>query len=198
LISEAEYTIDEAVLPEGIAHSLQTLVSVRTRPILRHKLALLDTFNGRIAAAGGRLTVRDGNGDSRLEWQPRDRQVRLEISVKTPVDFAWNLPCGPLRDSLQPIIDVRRLLPQVEVEIQGRMLDVLESNRYGALMAGWRDFLRDAPPELPEPVDAARPYHVKSYGNASRKGTRIRLLFRLMRPVLPAGGTCLNRRRPTN
>jgi CHAD domain-containing protein len=129
LTSEAQYTIDEAALPEGIAHSLQALVPVRTRPIVSHKLVLLDTFNGRIAAAGGRLTARAGNGGARLEWQPQDRQVRLEVSVETPVDFAWDLPCGPLRDSLEPIIDVRRLLPQVEVEIHGLMLDVLDDDR---------------------------------------------------------------------
>ena len=129
MISEAQYTIDEAVLPEGIAHSLQAIVPVRTRPIVRHRLVLLDTFDGRIAAAGGRLTARAGNGGTRLEWQPHDRQVRLEVSMKTPVDFAWDLPCGPLRDSLEPTIDVRRLLPQVEVEIHGRMLDVLDDDR---------------------------------------------------------------------
>ena len=129
MISEAQYTIDEAVLPEGIVDSLQAFVPVRARPIARHRLVLLDTFNGRIASAGGRLTARAGNGDARLEWQPQDRQVRLEVPVKTPVDFAWDLPCGPLRDSLEPIIDVRRLLPQVEVEIHGRMLDVLDDDR---------------------------------------------------------------------
>jgi CHAD domain-containing protein len=129
LISEAQYTIDEATLPEGIAQSLQALVPVRTRPIVRHRLVLLDTVDGRIAAAGGWFTARTGNGGARFEWQPRDRQVRLEVSVKTPVDFAWDLPCGPLRDSVEPTIDVRRLLPQVEVEIHGFMLDVLDDDR---------------------------------------------------------------------
>src|SRR5262249_51508972 len=85
--------------------------------------------NGRIAAAGGRLTAHSGNGGARLEWQPRDRQVHLEVSVKAPVDFVWDLPCGPLRDSLLTVIDVRRLLPQVEVEIDGRVLDVLDDER---------------------------------------------------------------------
>src|SRR5262249_4358340 len=79
--------------------------------------------------AGGRLTARAGNGGARLEWQPRDPRIRLEVFMKTPVDFAWDLPYGPLRDSLQPIIDVRRLLPQVEVEIHGRLLDVLDDDR---------------------------------------------------------------------
>jgi len=129
LTSETQYTVDEVSLPGGIAQSLQALVPVRTRPIVRHRLVLLDTFNGRIAAAGGRLTTRAGNGGARLEWQPQDRHVRLEVTVETPVDFVWNLPGGPLRDSLEPIIDVRRLLPQVEVEIQGRMLDVLDDDR---------------------------------------------------------------------
>src|SRR5262245_62963839 len=94
VISEAQYTVDEAALPEGIAQSLQALVPVRTRPIVRQRLVLLDTFNGRIAAAGGRLATRAGNGGARLEWQPQDRQSRLELSVKTPVDFAWDLPRG--------------------------------------------------------------------------------------------------------
>ena len=130
MISEAQYTIDEEAPPEAIAHSLQALVPARARPIVRHRMVLLDTFNGRIAAAGGRLTAHDdGDGGARLEWQPRDRHVRLEVCVQTPVDFAWDLPCGPLRESLQPVIDVRRLLPQVEVEIQGRMLDVLDDDR---------------------------------------------------------------------
>jgi CHAD domain-containing protein len=129
LNSEAQYTIDEAAHPEVIAQSLQALVCARERPIARHRLVLLDTFNGRITAAGGRLTTRDGDGGARLEWQPRDRQVRLEVPVKKPIDFAWDLPLGPLRDSLQPIINVRRLLPQVEVEVHGRMLDILDDDR---------------------------------------------------------------------
>jgi CHAD domain-containing protein len=129
LISEAQYTIEEEAPPEAIADSLQALVPARALPIVRHRLVLLDTFNGRIAAAGGRLTARDTDGGARLEWHPRDRQVRLEVCVQTPVDFAWDLPCGPLRESLQPVIDVRRLLPQVEVEIHGRMLDVLDDDR---------------------------------------------------------------------
>jgi CHAD domain-containing protein len=133
LTSEAQYTTpdaaDDAALPDVIADSLQALVSVRPRLIAHHKLVLLDTFNGRIDAAGGRLMAHAGNGGARLAWEPRDREVRLEVSVKKPVDFAWDLPCGPLRDSLEPIIGVRRLLPQVEVEIHGRMLDVLDDER---------------------------------------------------------------------
>jgi CHAD domain-containing protein len=129
LISEAQYTIDDEALPEGIAYSLNALVPARTRPIVRHRLVLLDTFNGRIAAAGGRFTACRANGSARLEWLSPDHEVRLELPLKKPVDFAWDLPCGPLRDSLEPIIAVRRLLPQVEVEIQGSMLDVLNDDR---------------------------------------------------------------------
>lgn len=129
MISEAQYTIGEAALLEGVAQSLQALLPVRVRPIVRHRLVLLDTFNGRIAAAGGRLTARSGNGGAELEWQTPEHQVRLEVPIQTPVAFAWDLPCGPLRTSLQPIVDVRRLLPQVEVEIQGRTLDVLDNDR---------------------------------------------------------------------
>jgi CHAD domain-containing protein len=129
LISEAQYTIGEAALPDGIAHSLQALLPVRVRPIVRHRMVLLDTFNGRIAAAGARLSARSENGGALLQWHAREGQIRLEVPVKAPVAFAWDLPCGPLRSSLQSVIDVRRLLPQVEVEIHGRTLDVLDNDR---------------------------------------------------------------------
>ena len=129
MISEAQYTVDEAALPEGLAQSLQVLLPVRTRPIVRRRLVLLDTFNGRIAAIGGRLTKYVEKGGARLEWEPQDRQTRLEVSVQAPVHFACNLPRGPLRDNLEPIIAGHRLLPRVEVEIQSRMLDVLDDDR---------------------------------------------------------------------
>ena len=128
MISEAQYTIDEAAPPEAIAHSLQALVPVRTRPIVRQRLMLLDTFNGRIAAAGGRLTARDGDGGARLEWQPQDRQDPGSLCEDT-CRLRVGPAIGPLRESLQPVIDVRRLVPQVEVEIHGRMLDVLDDDR---------------------------------------------------------------------
>jgi CHAD domain-containing protein len=129
LIAETHYSLAEAALSDDVAHSLQALLPVRIRPIVRHRLVLLDTFNGLIAAAGGRLTARSGNKVEWLEWQPRDGQVRLETPVTAPVAFAWDLPSGPLRASLQPIIDVRRLMPQVEVELQGQSLDVLDNDR---------------------------------------------------------------------
>ncbi len=129
MISEAQYIVDDEALPEGLAQSLQVLLPVRARPIPRRRLVLLDTFNGRIAAIGGRLTKYVEKGGARLEWEPQDRQARLEVRVQAPVDFACNLPRGPLRDNLEPVIAGRRLLPQVEVEIQGRMLDVLDDDR---------------------------------------------------------------------
>jgi CHAD domain-containing protein len=128
LISEALYTINEAIQAEAIADSLQALVSAKTRSIVRRRFTLLDTFNGRIAASGGRLTACAGDAGERLEWRSEDWR-RLDVSVKRHVYFAWDLPSGPLRESLQPVIEARRLLPQVEVEIQGRMLHVLDGDR---------------------------------------------------------------------
>ncbi len=92
-------------------------------------MLFLDTFDGRVTAAGGRQLLRAHDTQTRVEWQPRDRQVRLESHVTGPVAFAWDLPPGPLRNGLEPLIEVRRLLPQVEVEIGGRLLGILDGDR---------------------------------------------------------------------
>jgi hypothetical protein len=42
------------------------------------------------------------------------------------VAFAWDIPEGPLRDVVAPVIGVRRLLPQVEAEQHGSLLEVLD------------------------------------------------------------------------
>ena len=77
--------------------SLQALLPTRHRPIVRQRLTLLDTFDGRVRRAGARVTQRGVNGTSTLGWQTRRGGSLVTARLKHTVSFAWDLPEGPLQ-----------------------------------------------------------------------------------------------------
>jgi CHAD domain-containing protein len=122
------YLVSSDVSRAAITDSLRALLHTRHRPIGRHRFTVLDTFDGRVRRAGARLT-RTGDGAETVAWQPRGGRPSLAVRLKQPVNFAWDLPAGPLHDELAHVIGVRRLLPQADAEEQGLLLDILDERR---------------------------------------------------------------------
>jgi CHAD domain-containing protein len=125
-LAESVYIVRGGVPPAAITSSLQALLPVRRHPIARRRFTLLDTFDGRVARAGGRLTRAGVNGATTMAWQPRGGRNRMEVRLDHPVTFAWDLPDGPLQHVLAPVLGVRGLLAQAEAEEHGSLLDVLD------------------------------------------------------------------------
>lgn len=128
MTSEALFFTRDDTSADAIASSLQPLLHTRSSPIARHRVVFLDTFDGRVTASGGGLAWVGHERQPRLEWRQHNRHVRLEGHLKTSPAFAWELPPGPFRERLERIIDVRRLLPQFEVDTRGRQLHVLDDH----------------------------------------------------------------------
>ena len=124
--SESSYIVSAEVSPDAITNSLRALLPTRHQPIARRRFALLDTFDGRVRRTGARLTRTGDSPTSVLAWQPRGGRGQLVVHLKQPVGFAWDLPDGPLRHALAPVIGVRRLLTQADAEEHGSQLDVLD------------------------------------------------------------------------
>ena len=122
---EALYTAS-GLEPAAFVHQLERLLRIRSRFIPTHRVVCLDTFDGRIAAGGGQLWQVAEGATSRLEWRLRDRPIRVQPSLRTTVAFVWDLPRGTVATQLRPIVGVRRLLPTVELELNGHALDVLD------------------------------------------------------------------------
>lgn len=74
---------------------------------------LLDTFDGRLHAAGLRLEVRECGGLELVVSGPD--AVPAHLGVESAPRFAADLPPGPLRARLAAIIEVRALLPIIRV-----------------------------------------------------------------------------------
>jgi CHAD domain-containing protein len=83
-----------------------------------------DTFDGRIARRGGVLTAEVAGSGWTLSWRGENGEIRQRVEAADPPGFAWDLPAGPLRDALEPVVRVRRLLPLASVEREERGLAV--------------------------------------------------------------------------
>jgi CHAD domain-containing protein len=114
------------VLPEGF--DPKTLpATVRAGTWTAADRRYYDTFDGRLHAAGvalarerSRLVLLDGTGAERAA-APATR-VPAEI-------LAGDLPAGPLRDELAPLIEMRALLEVARVKTRRRPLAVLDDER---------------------------------------------------------------------
>jgi len=122
---ECTYIVGGQVPPDAIACSLQALLSTRHHPIPRRQFTVVDTFDGRLRRAGARLTRSGVTGHSTMVWQARG-YGEMKIPVKGSVSFAWDVPPGPLEQAIAPVIGVRRLLAQADVETSGSLLEMLD------------------------------------------------------------------------
>jgi CHAD domain-containing protein len=80
------------------------------RPVRR---TVLDTFDGRLAAAGLRLELREQPGSELVltALGSTPASVPVTAAPRTTAD----LPAGPLRARLQPVLEVRALLPLLSI-----------------------------------------------------------------------------------
>ncbi len=95
------------------------LVKGRVR---RGAVTFYDTFDARIRKDGGSLSF-DG---AEWTWRGKDGSIRHRLRCGTPPDLAANVPPGSFRDALEKVVEMRRLLPLVEVREEHREIRVLD------------------------------------------------------------------------
>ena len=89
----------------------------------RFALTGYDTFDWRLLASDGELWA----SDDELLWRVGGED-RATAVIPTGVDFAWNLPEGRLRDAVEPLIEMRRLLPVVAVDLTVRSVPFVDDD----------------------------------------------------------------------
>jgi CHAD domain-containing protein len=126
-LPESTYVVSGGVSAQSITRSLQALLPTRHHPISRQRFTLLDTSDGRVHRAGARLTQADVDGRSIFSWKSGGIGGELAVQLPQPASFAWDFPECALYRAVAAIIGPRRLLPQVEAEESGSLLDVLDN-----------------------------------------------------------------------
>ncbi len=95
----------------------------------------LDTLDWRLYRAGRALSSERGPRGARLVWRSLDGDAEREsLDLEVAPRFAWQLPAGPLRESLRRVARERALLPQLVLSFDLVRTPVLDAE---GVVAAW-------------------------------------------------------------
>ena len=124
---------EDFLLPTGMtvaaaARELAAGLHVRAGKARCSHRAYYDTFDGLLHSAGLLAVWEDGQL-ALIERDSDQTRARLEMEKPNGRLFASDVEPGRLSEALHELIDVRALLPLVEIDLVERPLDVLDSER---------------------------------------------------------------------
>jgi len=110
--------------------SLQNHFAVKENPVRLEKRTYLDTFDWRLFSAGLQLERQTGDHEQLINLQQSDTHHNVAtLRIQQPVKFAWDLPDCTLKKQLAPIIEMRALLPVVELRSTLHEFDILNKDQ---------------------------------------------------------------------
>ena len=122
-----------------IKSGLEAHARVREAPPKSVDRTFYDTFDWRIYGGGGALEERVTNGARTLTWRGASGEAADSLKVTETPRFAWDLPPGRLRQRLEPVLEMRALMPQVTVRSATRTLNLLNGDGKSVVRAELED-----------------------------------------------------------
>ncbi len=121
------YLLPDGLDLETLKHRLSELNILREEAPAECGQTFYDSFDWRVWQAGGELVQEREAEYTRLCWSERrsDEEPLCELSETAP-GYVWDLPEGALRERLTPVLEMRRLMPQVSLRQKLRTLRVLD------------------------------------------------------------------------
>jgi len=124
-----ELIIPESLCFEDLQSALQKNTRVLTEPPRTVYRTYYDSFDWRLYRNGARLEDTCDGNEHMLVWRTlkgNQRDIRLK-QQKAP-RFARGLPAGQFRDLLEPLLDMRELVPGIRVRTRVHPLRILNKN----------------------------------------------------------------------
>ena len=110
------FAVPEGFDADGLASALERLVTLVKEPPRKRTVAYLDSFDWRLFEQGTVLEAESGQGPPLLRWRRLSGGQELaRLSGVAPPRFVADLPRGPLRERLAPIVEMRAVLPVARV-----------------------------------------------------------------------------------
>lgn len=128
-IADIQFALPDQLTLQTLSEHLGQTQRVLDEPDRRLSRVFYDSFDWRLFQAGGTLEVVKSDNDKRLVWRGLAGEERRAIPlVEGPPEFARDLPDDLLRESLARLLDVRVLLPKVQVDSRVQTLRVLNDD----------------------------------------------------------------------
>ena len=125
--SPISFAIESEAAGEEVFVSLQARFPARLEAAPPFRSTYFDTFDWRLYRRGDTLAASSVEGGLILTWRAAETSSALRLRSSEVPAFACDFPLGPFRDDLAAIIEMRRLLPVVTLETNGRLLRLLDS-----------------------------------------------------------------------
>jgi CHAD domain-containing protein len=94
---------------------------------IARRMLYLDTVDWRVYRKGARLAVAWGADGTFVLWRAEPGAPFARRPIAAPPEFRWDVPFEDLHDQIGSVVDVRRLLPVVEVRLEGRVSRALDA-----------------------------------------------------------------------
>src|ERR671910_497746 len=125
-VPTVSYAVPDGVDPGALLSFLRERFTVVADSSAPQAFTVLDTVDRRVRAAGADLELHVVRSGARLVLREHGGRAPLAADVGKARRYAIDdLPAGPLRERLAPIVELRALLPLAQVRVDARSLRVL-------------------------------------------------------------------------
>jgi len=124
---QQEFTIDKSIDINNLLHILQKSINAVSTPPQLLQRTCYDTFDWRVYGSKAVLEAEINGKQHALSWRALDDAgQRLHVALTRAPRFASDIPPGQLRDKLAPVLEMRELLPLVNISSRIHTLRVLD------------------------------------------------------------------------
>ena len=124
---ELSFSTEEPIDPQRLADELSGIGEVVVGAARNFESIYFDTFDWRLFEAGKSLSVRSATGRSSIDlFNHRYPAAIATCDGRLPSGFVTDLPVGRLREQVEPVIDVRRLLPRLAMTTTATRVSILD------------------------------------------------------------------------
>jgi CHAD domain-containing protein len=130
-VTTVSYALPEGVDPPALLAYLDKRFPVIAEPGASRAYTVLDTADRRLRAAGVELDLETARGEPRLVLREPGGRPPLVAEVRRPRRNRYllrDVPAGPVRERLAPIVEMRALLPLADLEVGGQLVRVLNAD----------------------------------------------------------------------
>jgi len=122
-----EFIIDNDIDINNLLHVLNKNINAVSAPPQLLQRTCYDTFDWRVYGSKAVLEAEINGKQHELLWRSLDDGgQRLHIALARAPRFAWDIPQGQLHDKLTPVLEMRELLPLVNISSRIHALRVLD------------------------------------------------------------------------